>query len=102
MYRGRMGFAMLAMAVAVCGFLVYLVITETRKLDRAAQRFRELEDEGMDDLAPLDQLPEFRPAARAILLPDGSEADARRLLRRELRQLRAFEGNAPREARGRS
>lgn len=84
---------MIGMALAVVAFVVFVGRTETRRLDRAAQHLRELEREGLDDDAFIDQLPEFRAAPRTIVQPDGTVTDARPLLRRELERLRAYPPN---------
>jgi hypothetical protein len=85
--------ATVGMAIAVVSFVFYLVIVESRRLGRAAQHLRELEREGLAEADLIDQLPEFSAAPMKILLPDGTEVDARQLLHDELDHLRAYGPN---------
>jgi hypothetical protein len=88
--------ATVGMAIAFVSFIVYLVIVESSRLGRAAQHLRELEREGLAEEDLIDQLPEFSAAPMKILLPDGTEVDARQLLHDELDHLRAYGPNRPR------
>lgn len=79
----------------VC-FAIYLIISENRKLQRAAQRYRELEHEGLEALPAPDPTPEFARRRGTIRLPDGTEADAGEILREDLNRLRAFQERSSR------
>lgn len=73
--------------------IVTVTVTESRRLRDAAQRLRELEDERLDGSEALDALPEFDRGRPTILMPDGRAADARSVLRDDLRELRAWPPN---------
>lgn len=79
-----------AIAGVAIAFAVYLVITERRRLEAAAQRFRELSDEGIEDVPPTDFAPEFAAGRATMRLADGTEVDRDALLRRELSELRRY------------
>lgn len=74
-------------------FVVYVVMHEDRILRQAAQRFRELELEGIEDLRLDHAMPEFGPRRGTIVLPDGKEVDRDELLHRELARLRRFQAD---------
>ena len=78
-------------AGASIAFAVYLVIVERRRLEAAAQRFRELRDEGIDDVPRPDFVPEFAPRRATMRLADGTDVDRDALLRQELSELRRYE-----------
>jgi hypothetical protein len=69
--------------------LVGALFAEARRLERAAQRYRELADEGVEEVARADAFPEFAAGHGTVVLPDGSHADRDAILRQELRKLRA-------------
>jgi hypothetical protein len=77
-------FALVAGAIAVIG------AREDRRLRAAARRYRELELEGVEELAHPDPFPEFAagPGER-VVEPGGQVVAADRMLREELRRLRA-------------
>ena len=87
-------FVLLALPASL---IVAVTVTESRRLRHAAQRFRELEDERLDDSEPLDALPEFGTARQTIRMPDGEIADAGTVLREALRELRAWPPNRGRD-----
>jgi hypothetical protein len=95
---GEMNFveALVLVALPAC-LIVIVTITESRRLRRAAQRFRELEDERLDDSERLDALPEFGTARPTIRMPDGEIADADTVLRDALHELRAWPPNRGRD-----
>ncbi len=86
------------MLLAIPGVLIVTAtVTESRRLRHAAQRFRELEDEGEDGGVQLDAFPEFDTAGPRIRMPDGGIADAGPVLRDALRELRAWPPNRHRD-----
>lgn len=80
----------LVLLVLPASLIVAVTITESRRLRHAAQRFRELDRERLDDSGSLDALPEFGVARATIRMPDGEIADADAVLRDALRELRAW------------
>lgn len=86
----------------VLALIAYAMVVENERLSGAAQRYRELEHEGLDELLEArDGMPEFRRSRRTIILPDGTEADERTILREELAHLRRYQREREAEKRAR-
>jgi hypothetical protein len=81
--------AITLLGVAAVTSLVVLVRREDARLRQASRRYRELEWEGIEELRrPDDPYPEAAPAGRWLREPDGSLADADRVLHEELNRAR--------------
>jgi hypothetical protein len=64
------------------------LVRENRRLRRLARRYRELELEGIEELRRVDPYPEDRIEGGWLREPDGSRADADRVLHEELERAR--------------
>lgn len=84
------------MALALVGvpslLLAHLAAAEARRLADRAQRYRELEHEGLERLTRYDAFPEFAATANHMVLSDGIRISEERLLACELRLIRASRG----------
>lgn len=71
--------------LVVVGTLVGWAVREDRRLRRAADRYRELQFEGIEELERNDPYPEFEGGGmERIVEPGGEKVEARPLLQREL------------------
>lgn len=76
-----------AIMFAVVGVLVGWAVREDHRLRRVADRYRELEFEGIEELEKQDPYPEFE-GREPIVEPDGTKVDAAPVLSEELQTIR--------------
>jgi len=76
-----------AIMLGVVGVLVGWAVREDRRLRQVADRYRELEFEGIEEIEKKDPYPEFE-GREPIVEPDGTKVDATPVLHEELNTIR--------------